>query len=235
MPEKKAKNATFIGIIVNIFLFGIKLVAAIMSGSLAVLSDALNSFTDIVTSIAIFIAVKVSHKHADQGHPFGHHRAEPIAGLVVAIMAGILGFEVLKRAVMNMINKTETAPYVNSIVIIILVTSIFVKLFVTLYFRSIARSTNSPAGTASYVDYRSEIVVSSCVLAGVMYSARLQFLDTIIAAHISLYILYSGYTIGMQNIEYLMGSSPDKETVREIGEIALAVEGVKGVNTIHAH
>ena len=78
-------------------------------------------------------------------------------------------------------------------------------------------------------------MVTSLVLLGILFSKQLPLLDTAVASLIGVYILYSGYIIGMRNIEYLMGSCPDKETVREVGEIALAVKGVKGVNEINAH
>ena len=234
MSEKKAKTATIIGLIVNIFLFGIKLIAALMSGSLAILSDALNSFTDIITSIAIVIAVKMSNQKADEGHPFGHHRAEPLAGLLVAIMAGILGFEIIKRSIINIIQGSEVIE-MSYVVLIILIISIVIKLLIALQFRSIAKKTNSPALSASYIDYRNDIMVSVLVLLGFLFSAQLPLLDTAVASMIGLYILYSGYMIGARNIEYLMGSCPNKETLRNIGEIALAVNGVKGVNEINAH
>ena len=90
--KNKGSKATIILIICNTFLFGIKITAGLMSNSLAIISDAVNSLTDIVSSVIIFFSVKTSSKQADEGHPFGHHRAEPIAGLIVAIFAGILGF-----------------------------------------------------------------------------------------------------------------------------------------------
>ena len=100
--KNKGSKATIILIICNTFLFGIKITAGLMSNSLAIISDAVNSFTDIVSSVIIFFAVKTSSKQADEGHPFGHHRAEPIAGLIVAIFAGILGFEILHTSILKM-------------------------------------------------------------------------------------------------------------------------------------
>src|SRR4030065_213728 len=98
-----AFRATVIGLAGNIFLFTIKLIAGLLSGSLALLSDSINSLTDIAASMAIFIFVRVSDKEADEGHPFGHHRAEPIAGLIVAILAGVLGFEIIRISVERLI------------------------------------------------------------------------------------------------------------------------------------
>src|SRR3989339_259988 len=96
--KEEAKKATLLGILGNLILFILKFIAGFLYNSIAVISDAFNSLTDIVASVIVYISVKVSSKKADKGHPFGHHRAEPIAGLIVAIFTGILGFEVIKIA-----------------------------------------------------------------------------------------------------------------------------------------
>src|SRR5574337_1599738 len=124
--KNKGRQATIVLVICNTFLFAIKISAGIMSNSLAIISDAFNSLTDIISSIIIFFAVKTSSKQADEGHPFGHHRAEPIAGLIVAIFAGSLGFEILRTSVFKLM---ETHVHRISIYsIIVLVVSIGMKL-----------------------------------------------------------------------------------------------------------
>ncbi|MFQ5586803.1 MAG: cation diffusion facilitator family transporter, partial [Thermodesulfobacteriota bacterium] len=112
-----AYKATVVGIVFNTLLFVLKLVTGIMSGSIALISDAFNSLTDIVTSVAIFICVRISDKEADEGHPFGHTRAEPIAGLIVAILAGILGFEIIRASVKRLISGK--APSIGTITLLI--------------------------------------------------------------------------------------------------------------------
>ena len=96
--KPEAKRATVFGIIGNVVLFVMKIIVGIIYNSIAVISDAINSFTDIIASVIVFISVKVGGKKADKRHPFGHHRAEPIAGLIVAILMGILGFEIITFA-----------------------------------------------------------------------------------------------------------------------------------------
>src|SRR3972149_1283248 len=102
-----AFRATVINIIGNTALFALKLVGGLLSGSIALISAALNPLNDIPASIATFICVRISDKHADEGHPFGHSRAEPIAGLIIAVLAGILGFEVIREAVERIMEGTS--------------------------------------------------------------------------------------------------------------------------------
>ena len=95
----ETKKASAIGIITNIFLLILKIIASIMTGSIAIISDAINSFFDVFSSIAIFVAVKFSKKEADKGYPFGYKRAEPIVALLIAFLAVILAFQIIKSAI----------------------------------------------------------------------------------------------------------------------------------------
>src|SRR3972149_221491 len=129
--ENKGSNATIILIICNTFLFAIKITAGLISNSLAIISDAVNSLTDIVSSVIIFFAVKTSSKQADEGHPFGHHRAEPIAGLIVAIFAGILGFEILHTSILKLMEPHEHKIGIYAITVLLV--SIGMKLLMSVY------------------------------------------------------------------------------------------------------
>ena len=145
-----AFRATVWNIVGNSALFILKFVAGWMSGSIALISDALNSFTDIISSIAVFVCVRISSKQADEGHPFGHSRAEPVAGLIVAILAGILGFELIRSSFERLLAK----PTVNvtSFIVIVPVITIIVKLIMSWYFKRTARAVHSSAIKASSVD-----------------------------------------------------------------------------------
>ncbi|HHT9159207.1 MAG TPA: cation diffusion facilitator family transporter, partial [Candidatus Brocadiaceae bacterium] len=157
--KNKGSKATIILIICNTFLFGIKITAGLMSNSLAIISDAVNSLTDIVSSVIIFFAVKTSSKQADEGHPFGHHRAEPIAGLIVAIFAGILGFEILHTSIFKLMETHEHKIGIYAITVLLV--SIGMKLLMSVYFKRFSRKINSPALLASSIDSRNDVYIST--------------------------------------------------------------------------
>jgi len=231
---RKSKKITIWNIVLNSVLFFAKIIVGFISGSLAVLSDAFNSLIDIVASIAIFIAVKVSHQKADEGHPFGHHRAEPLAGIVVAIFAGIVGFEIIREGIQGLFfDKKEI---IGVYAIGVLVFTMLVKLFMAIYFLAEGRKLNSPAIKASGVDSRNDVLVSFVALVGVVLHMNGYYLfDSIAAILIGMFILYSGYDIGKENIDYLMGKAPSKKRIEKIKRIVLKVDGVKGMNDIRAH
>jgi cation diffusion facilitator family transporter len=215
-------------------LFIVKIIVAFLSNSLALLSDAFNSLTDIVSYTGIYIAVKISNKKADHDHPFGHHRAEPIAGLIVSVFAIFLGYEVLKNAIISFLSPREFAY--EFLAIIVLVFTMITKTFMSKYFTGIGEKENRPALKAAGVDSRNDVLVSGVALAGVIGPwVGLQLLDSAAAIVISLFIFYSAYKIGRENIDYLMGKSPPKQLIKAIRVKTLNIKGVKGINELRAH
>jgi len=218
----------------NAFLFAIKITAGLMSNSLAVISDAMNSLTDIISSVIIFIAVRASSRQADEGHPFGHHRAEPIAGLIVAIFAGVLGFEILHTSVFKLLETHE--HNISTYTFAVLFVSIVMKFVMAVYFKKVARDNNSPALLASAIDSRNDVYVSTAAFVGIAGGVYgYPQMDDIAATLISLWIIRSGYKIGVQNIDYLMGKRPDPVIMEEIRKKAVAVPGVIGIRDVLAH
>ena len=231
---KRHIRITVFGIALNTFLFIIKLVGGIFSGSLALLSDSFNSLTDILTSLTIFFAVRIGANKADSDHPFGHRRAEPIAGLVVAIFAAILGFQVLSDAFRGFFEPRELD--INLIIFLIIVVSIVLKVYMYILFRMEGKKSKSPALLASSVDYRNDILVSFSVLVGNLFGyIGYPIGDIIVAIFIGAFIVYSGFKIGLENLDFLMGKVPDREIVEHLKEKALSIEGVKQLNDVRAH
>ncbi|MCK4846930.1 MAG: cation transporter [Deltaproteobacteria bacterium] len=230
-----AFRATVVNIVANVLLFVLKLWAAVVSGSVALLSEAFNSLSDAVSAIAIFIAVKVSGKEADESHPFGHNRAEPIAGIVVAIFAGILGFEIIRTSIGRLISGGD-GVVVGSFALAVPVVTMGVKVIMAIYFKRVGRAVNSPAIMAGSTDSLFDVFLAFAALIGIV-GVRLGYpwLDPTAGLVISIWIIYAGYKIGIENIDYLMGKAPPKELTEDIRRAALGVAGVRDTNTIRAH
>ncbi|RMH69115.1 MAG: cation transporter [Gemmatimonadetes bacterium] len=233
--EKITSRATRITILTNALLFLVKLLAGIFAGSLAIISDAMNSFMDILSSVAIWAAVRVSYKEADWNHPFGHSRAQPVAGLVVAVLAGVLGIEILQTAIMNLITATHDHQF-KLVPVLVLVISILSKLFLARYLQHVGTQADSPAIRASAVDSRNDVLISSVALIGYLL-ATMGWLavDDVAAMIISGFIIYAGFDIGKENLDYLMGSIPAEEHVERMKKLMLNVDGVLDFNEIRAH
>ncbi|HHT9153670.1 MAG TPA: cation diffusion facilitator family transporter, partial [Candidatus Hypogeohydataceae bacterium YC40] len=198
--KQPARKATIVGLCGNSFLFIIKLIVAIESGSLIILSEAMDSFTDIMASIAVYISVKVSAKKADEGHPFGHHRAEPISGLIVAVLAGMAGMELTHISITRLISGQPLSFGVAPL--IVLLATIVIKFSMKQYMEDVGRKVKSPAILASAKDCKNDVLVALGALMG-MTGAYYGYylLDPIVGMIVSLWIIRTGYSIGVENID----------------------------------
>lgn len=232
--KSEAKKATVFNLIINIFLFIIKLFAGIISNSIAIISDAINSFTDIVTSFIIIYSVRIGRKRADSDHPFGHHRAEPIAGLIIAIFASILGFEILRSSFIRFFNKEMI--FINQVSFIIIIIAIFSKIFLTYYLKFVGKRERSPALIAASIDSRNDVLSSLVVLIGITgsYFGYLYF-DSVAGIFIGFYIIKSGYDIARSNVDYLMGKSANQEFYNKLRLLAISIKGVQSVHNLKIH
>ena len=230
-PEK---IAMWMGIIGNAVLFAAKISIGTLFNSIAIISDSFNSLTDIIASAVVMISVRTSYQKPDADHPFGHKRAQPLAGLLVAILTGIVGFEIITQSVTRLINGEQIE---KGLLPILLVAAVMViKLGMHLYARMVGKRTGSPAILASAADHRNDVLVSAAVLAGVVASnLGLPVLDPIVGILIGLWIIRAGFGIGRTNMKYLMGEAPPPELVERIKEKARGIEGVIALNDVFAH
>ncbi len=234
MRNHKSKKATQLSLAGNLFLFVLKIIVGLMSGSLALISEAINSFLDVLTSIAAYISVKVSAKIADADHPFGHSRAEPIAGLIVAIVAVMLGLSVINYAIQKIISGEIVS--LGLLPLIALLITIVVKLAMIFYFKDVVKDTRSPAVKACEIDSRNDVLLAIAAIVGVIGNMLgYKFLDPIAAIVLGALVIKEGYDIGKENINFLVGGRPPKKVLRQIEKKALGVTGVIDVHDIRAH
>jgi cation diffusion facilitator family transporter len=235
MPKSAAMRAALLAIAANVFLLGVKAVASWMSDSLTIYSEMLNSLTDVVSAVVIVVCVRWARMLPDEDHPYGHRRAEPLAGLVVAIFTGILGFEVCRTALTHLW-RGELPERIGLYPIAALCVTAGLKTWLALYFRRRGRQLDSPALRATAVDCRNDVFVSLQGLVAVTVAElQVPLLDTVAAILIGLYILFSGHRIGMENIGYLMGRAPEPELLARIRSAAEGVDGVMEVDEVRGH
>ena len=231
-PTKK--SAVIVGLLGNILLFISKLIIGFLTNSIAIISDALNSLTDIVNSIILFISVQVGSKSADKEHPFGHYRSEPIGALIVAVLTVVLGFEVVRIAIDRLINKVS--PNFSTPMLLMLFAIIIVKSLMYFYTKAAWKKTKSTALFVFMVDHRNDILIATGAIIGFIgVNYNLAFLDPLVAILIGLWIIKVGFGIGIDNIKFLMGESPKKEFLEKIENAASKVKGIKGIKKVKAH
>lgn len=233
MPHR-LKRATDIALGINIFLFVIKAIVGVLSNSIAVISEALNSFTDILVSIGIKIAVKISRDKPDEKHQFGHNAAQPIAAFILSVFAFVVGINIVEESIKRLINPEQihTIPSVY----IVLVITIITKIILNRYQVRIAKIFKSPAIRAASVDSINDVLASSIALVGIIGAYfQLDYFDSIAGIMVAMFIFKSGYEVGRENMDYLMGRSAEREFENMIRDITSEIDGVKGINDLRSH
>jgi len=228
--ELATRRLTAAGVSLAIFLLALKGWAAFATGSISILSDALNSFLDVFSYSAIHLAVRVQNTAPDNEHPFGHRRAEPLAGLIIAILAGVLGFNILNDAITSLTGEHTVVLAPAALVVMTIAVGSKI-IMATLYHRA-ARRTGSPAMQASFIDTRNDIFASSIAFVGFFLGGNW---DGLAAVAVGIWVIYSGVRVGLENIHYLMGRAPGQETQEAIRRAALSIPGVTGVAFLRAH
>lgn len=228
------ERTALIAFITNIGLFLLKIAAALSSGSMAVLSSAFDSLNDIISYFIGYYSVKQANKGPDEDHPFGHRRMEPLAGIIIAIFAGILAFEILKTSVMDLFDGKHELN-INEYTFLVLIITISVKLVMYLKLKAYAKKSNSSAFDAMAMDSKNDVLSNAVALIGVAGAFMGQaVLDDIAAIVIALYIARSGYLIAKKNFDYIVGAKPSDAVIEQIRKKA-KVAGVKTVSSVRAH
>ena len=138
---KKANRASVLGIFGNIFLFIIKVIVGFISNSQAMIADAFNSASDILSSIMTYIGNKVASKDADDDHNLGHGKAEYIYSMLISITMIVLGIKILLDSIFSIINPSKY--HFTIWLVVVCIVTILVKLFLYLYTRSIGKKYNN--------------------------------------------------------------------------------------------
>ncbi len=224
------ENLTTAGVLASVIFFGLKTYAGLVSGSIAIISDAINSFLDVFSYSIIKVSVRMQAKAPDKTHPFGHYRAEPLASFIISLVAFMLGGNIVKDAIVSLFIPK---PIIFSkFPLLVLGLAVMVKVILTFLFNTEGKKTDSPALKAAAVDSRNDVFTSLTALIG-FYSSN--FWDNLAALFIGLWILFSAFKLGMSNIGYLIGAAPNEAFLQEVKRLALGIPQVMGVNDIRAH
>ena len=223
-----------IGIMLNLVLFVIKLLAGSLSGSIAVTADAFNNLSDAGSSIITLFGFKLSGQKPDPQHPFGHGRIEYISGLVVALIIILVGFELGKTSVEKIISPEEVE--FNYVALIILVASIGVKLYMAVYNTQIGKKIGSAAMKAVAFDSLSDTIATFVALISMIVSHLTSLeIDGWCGLALAVFILWGGIKAVKDTVSPLLGQPPEKELVDEIEKMVMSYDCVVGMHDLIVH
>lgn len=225
---------SFVGICVNVLLSGAKLAIGLMSGAISIVADAFNNLGDAATSAIMLAGFKIAAKPADEEHPFGHGRAEYLAGLFIAAGMILVGGKLLWSSAEKIITPEDL--YVDGITLAVLGLSVAAKFFLGLFYRRAARKINSEAINAAAVDSFTDCLATGVVLISVsVYNEFGLNIDGGAGIFISAFILRGGFGSLKEISTPLLGGRANPELLDGITKTVTDAPEVLGVHDLIAH
>lgn len=238
--DKKAVRQAYgmlcgvLGIVLNVMLFTGKIIAGLLSNSIAITADAVNNLSDAGSSFVTLIGFKLAGQKPDTEHPYGHGRMEYISGLVVAGAILLMGYELAKDSISKIITPQETE--FSWLIVGILLTSIGVKIYMFFYNNAVAKKIDSPAMAATAKDSLSDSVATGVVLISALVSHYTSIkIDGYCGLLVALLIFCAGYGAAKDTLNPLLGQKASDEFEKEIEDLVMAHEEICGIHDLFVH
>ena len=226
--------AGIVGIFCNLFLFTVKLLIGTLMNSIAIISDSFNNLSDTASSLVMLVGAKISNRHPDKEHPFGHGRGEYVSSLIVSFIIMLVGFELMKTSAGKILHPEPVES--NLILLIILGLSLLVKVWMFSYNRYLGKRIQSVVMKAAASDSLNDVMATGAVILSTAVSRFVSFpLDGVMGVVVSGMDMYTGFEVAKDTIGVLLGNPPSPETVEQIRSRVLAGEGIMGMHDLMVH
>ncbi len=206
----KARKRALISIALNLFLAIGKGVAGVLSGSAALIGDAIHSTTDVFASTAVFIGIWVAGRE-HPSFPYGLYKAETVAALVTAVAVILAGYEIGRQAIFGV----PTIPDVTIALPVAAISFVIALGFGLLQLRA-GNKLDSPALKADARDYLADSLSTAVVLVSLIVVPLGYNVDKIAAGIVSIFVFYAGCQLFVSAVKDLLDASIDRKTEREI-------------------
>ncbi|MGM0124237.1 hypothetical protein IGI37_001611 [Enterococcus sp. AZ194] len=226
--------AGILGLISNGLLFTSKITIGLVSGSVSIMADAINSLSDTASSILTLVGFHISAKPADREHPYGHERFEYISGLFVSIIVIYVGFQFLDTSFQKILHPESIT--LSPIVFIVLVLSIVIKIWQGSMYKTIGQSIQSNTLKATAQDSLNDVYTTIAVLASALIEWVTGWrIDGYVGFLIALYILYSGFLMVKGFVDDLLGSRPTIEEIEAMKQHLSSNHSILGYHDLLIH
>jgi cation diffusion facilitator family transporter len=228
-------HTTIIGIITSIVLATIKAIAGVLGNSYALIADAIESVSDVFTSIVVLTGLKIARRPADETHPYGHGKAEPFAGIMVAAALFIAAIVIIIQSLHEIITPHHApAPFT----LIVLVAVVITKEFLFRFIIKVGNSVDSVAVKNDAWHHRSDAITSGAAFIGIAIAliggSGYEQADDYAALCASVIIVYNAYRLFKPALFEIMDAAPSPEVIRNVIKESLKVEGVVAIDKCFA-
>ena len=217
--RKQNKRMIFVSkfaIVINIVLALLKIISGNIFRSVSLISDGLNSLSDLITNILVIIGLKVGENPEDEEHPFGHGKIESVFSVIIGTFIMITAFDIIKENIMGLF-QTKGEVISSPMPVIITVIVIVIKIFQLLFMKNKTKDYRGVLINSLLEDYKADIVISISVLMGILLSRINPVFDVFVGVSVAIYIMYSGYNLIKDNALILLDSQDEEllENVRK--------------------
>jgi cation diffusion facilitator family transporter len=220
------RSITYLGIAVNVVLFGVKTIIGYLAGSLALIADGIHSLSDLATDAVVLLGQRLGSKEPDQSHPYGHGRAETFSAILIAVVLIVVGAAMIYYATIAIAQDRTTIPRLG--VLIVAIVSVASKEWLYRATQKVAIRSHSPAVYANAWHHRSDAASSVAVVIGFV---ALQFGfghgDQVAAIAVGLMIIWVGVKVVGDSLRELTEGATDTDTRQHIERIISANSSVR--------
>lgn len=232
--EKKIVTTSIYGILVNIVLVGFKLAVGFLANSIAVIMDAVNNFSDALSSGITIVGTKLAGKKPDKKHPYGYGRIEYLTSVIIAVLVLIAGVTAFRESLEKIITPSETNYTALSFVVISV--AVVVKFAFGFYVKKVGKSVNSQALVASGSDAFLDGILSFTTLVGAVIALIWGVnIEGYLGVLIAVIILKAGLGILIETLNSIIGTRPEKELAEKIKEKVNSYDKVNGAYDLALH
>nr|WP_289780575.1 cation diffusion facilitator family transporter [Staphylococcus hyicus] len=228
----QAKKGAYLSIVTYTALTILKILYGWIANSHGLTADGINNATDVISSVAILIALYISQKPVDKNHPYGHYRSEFIASLIAAFIMFAVSIQVITTGIRHFYEGSFQEPSQSAVIVGIL--SAIIMFVVFIYNRNLSRRVNSSALKAASYDNLSDALVSIGTVIGIVgVYMGIPMLDTIAAIIIGLLIMKTSIDI-FKETAITLTDGYDEDALDEIYEIISKIKGIYEIRDIKA-
>lgn len=232
---KQILRASYVSVIGNGVLSAAKIIVGAISGSFAVISDGIDSASDVAMSVVMIVTAKIMGRKPNRKYVYGYAKAELIATKILSMLIFFAGAEMFVSAIRNLFSEQERIMP-GKIAIYVTVASILCKLLLSLYQTATGRKTGSSMLIANGINMRNDVVISLSVLVGLFFSfvLELPILDSVTALLVSCFIVWSAVRIFMDSNTELMDGVKDVTVYQKIFDAIEKVDGIKNTHRVRS-
>ena len=232
--ERYGTVFSIFSIICNIIMVIFKLIVSFITNSVSIRADALNNLSDVGSNIATLFGFRLSNKHPDADHPYGHGRMEYVSGMIVSFLILLMGFESMKEAIGKILHPEELN--FSYVALVVLLFSVGIKLLMSSINNKAGNKISSDTLLAAGQDSKNDaIMTASTLICLIIHKLTSINLDAYVGFVVSIFVLKSGIDIFREVLNTILGKAPDLELIDEIEKTVKEHKEIHGIHDLMFH